>query len=90
MLSGAVALQDVGVDPRYVGVDRVVLVGGEQRRVAVFRECLSRSSVSQAALSGLIQVLFIGVMSCMYVLWDVIGAVRVQPNQILATHPWLL
>jgi hypothetical protein len=66
-------VQDMGLDSRNDGLDRIVLVrswrSGSQipgTRIALmfkFKNCMMHY----------FKVLFIGVMSCMYALWDVVG-----------------
>ena len=74
-LSGMVLFisQIMGFDPGHVGPDRLILVRRRRSRSSIFCEFLVGAPITPRYIRYSFKVLFIGVMSCMYALWDVIG-----------------
>lgn len=70
--------QDLGANPWNGGSDHSVLVRGRERGAKIPRALIRMWFF--CVESDVHQVLFIGVMSCMYVLWDVIGQTHVPRN----------
>ena len=66
--------QNMAADPGDVRPHRSVLVRRRRSRVAIFRKFQPDARYHECTLIVREQVLFIGVMSDMYVLWDVVGA----------------